>query len=314
MTDFPLLLESIRDLEDEHIKKIFELAKCFKEGSKSTPSSFFSPLSPPLIATNFFENSTRTKLSFTVAIKKIGAIPMDLGEAGSSLAKGESLRDTFLTQKAIGIKLGIVRSANSGELNRFKQSLPYPMINAGDGMHQHPTQALIDLFTMLELGLEVQNATMVIIGDSLHSRVSHSLIDLFPRLGGKLILCGPHGCLPEFIDSENIKIEHCLETALRSADWVYQLRVQKERHKVFSNKGFFNEYFTNYGLSTEKLDKLNIKPLIFNPGPAAIGTEISEKLIRSDLYMGNKQVENSVPIRMALLWLMLEQLHKEGRL
>jgi len=269
MTSLPLVLESIGDLEDHHLKKIFELAKSFKEGSYSIPPSFF-PTSPPLIATNFFENSTRTKLSFNVAIKRLGAIAVDLGQEGSSLAKGESLRDTFLTQKAIGVKLAIVRSSNSGELQRFKETPPYPLINAGDGMHQHPTQALIDLFTMKELGLNIQNSTMVIVGDCLHSR--------------------------------------------KAADWVYQLRVQKERHKVFNNKGFFKEYYEHYGLSLARLKKWDVKPLVFNPGPAAIGTEISTDLIRSDLYMGERQVEHSVPLRMSLIYLMLERLYQQEAL
>ena len=283
MTPFPVVLEAISDLQKDQIDELLAKAKKFKQGA---PTFKYAPL----VATCFLENSTRTKNSFVVAAKRLHAAYLNFDAQTSSLQQGEDLTETFLTLHAQGVNLGIIRSSVSGLLHPFKQNPPFKIINGGDGMHAHPTQALLDLFTMLESGLDPKGKTIAIIGDNLHSRVAHSLIALLTMYGARIILCGPEGCLPEHAPHPQVALEPSLEKTIKAADLYYLLRVQKERHKKFGKTDYFADYHLTHGLSLKKLQERQLMRPVYHPGPANIGVEIDLDLIKSPLYQGYQQV------------------------
>jgi len=193
MASFPSLLESISDLNRPHIDSLLTRAKFFKDNPHLTP---LNSTPKPIIATSFLENSTRTKHSFAVAIRRLGGLYLDFNAETSSLKKGESLEETFLTLFHQGINLCVFRSSVSHQLGQFRDQLPIKLINGGDGVNEHPTQALLDLFTLLELDGNLNGKTLSIFGDIIHSRVAHSLMKLLPQFGMKVLLSGPTEYLP----------------------------------------------------------------------------------------------------------------------
>lgn len=302
MISFPAVLESINDLTLEHVKYLLHVAKGFKRDSGKF--EIYSS-SKPVVATCFLEHSTRTRNSFVLAIEKLGAIYLNFDPDSSSLLKGENLEETFLTLRSQGVDLCIIRTSVSGELKPFINNPPFRIVNGGDGMHQHPTQALLDIFTMMESGFQPKGRTVAIIGDCLHSRVCHSLIDLLTLLGTKIILCGPSGCLPEHSPHPQVELCSDVNETILNSDLIYLLRIQKERHKKFGESHFFSDYPTTYGVTLDRLNKLNKKLPVYHPGPANIGIEIGSNLIKSELYMGHEQVRHSLFMRMALVQAML---------
>lgn len=309
MNNFPSVFESIKDLEKRQIEGLLTLSTKFKEYANDWQGLPVPFIKKPLIATSFLENSTRTKNSFAVAIQKMGATYIDFNAETSSLKKGESLEETLRTLQAQGIDLCIIRTSVSEEMAQLKKNPPVRIINAGDGTHQHPTQALLDLLTMKEIGMELEGKTISIVGDLLHSRVGHSLIDLLPMFGAKIILCGPKEFLPNDINNSNVSLSEDVDEAIQQSDLLYLLRIQKERHSG-SNGEIYETYPKKFGVSLDRLDKHNKNIPVFHPGPANIGVEISEDLIKSKNYFGYEQVHNSVYMRMAIMQAILQNNEK----
>jgi aspartate carbamoyltransferase catalytic subunit len=306
MNAFPSVLESIKDLSHKQIAGLLSLASEFKTYSRDWEGLPHPFIKRPVIATSFLENSTRTKHSFAVAIHKLGATYIDFNAETSSLKKGETLEETFITLNCQGVDLCIIRTSISGQMSQFKENPPIKIINGGDGTHQHPTQALLDLFTMTEIGLELEGKTVSIVGDNVHSRVSHSLIDLLPQFGIKVLLCGPKLYIPS--DSElppGVESTTDVDEAIMSSDLVYLLRIQKERHGEGDNAAYAS-YPEKYGVDLARLKRLDKKVPVFHPGPANVGVEIGEDLMRSKYYFGHEQVKNSVFMRMAIIQAVLQ--------
>lgn len=298
MSSFPSLLESTDDLSDNLISNLISRARSFKENPSMTPP--FSHILPrPIIATSFLENSTRTKHSFAVAIERLGGSYLDFNAETSSLKKGESLEETFLTLKHQGIDLCVLRTSISHQLAEFKKHPPIKLVNGGDGINEHPTQALLDLYTMLELSPNLKGKTITIMGDVVHSRVGHSLQKLLPRFGMNVQLFGPDSFIPE-----EKRTGKSREEIIRSSDFLYMLRIQKERHSSQENS-FYENYLEKFGVSLDILKKVNKLIPVLHPGPANIGVEIDQSLIKSSLYKGYLQVENSIYVRMAIIEAML---------
>jgi aspartate carbamoyltransferase catalytic subunit len=302
MASFPSLLESIDDLTQSQINELISRAQHFKNNPQFSP---FNTTPKPLIATSFLENSTRTKHSFAVAIRRLGGLYLDFNAETSSLKKGESLEETFLTLFYQGVNLCVFRSSVSHQLSEFRKNPPIKLVNGGDGVNEHPTQALLDLFTLLEFAPDLTGKTISIIGDNIHSRVGHSLIKLLPKFGMKVILSGPPSFLPEksTLPSGVELSTNRNETLLRS-DFIYLLRIQKERHGGVANADF-DHYLETYGVSLKLLKELNKIIPVLHPGPANIGVELDHDLIKSSLYKGYLQVANSIPVRMAIIEAML---------
>jgi aspartate carbamoyltransferase catalytic subunit len=297
MKRFPSILESTRDLSKDQIDILLSKAKSLKTGQN--PGFFFNQ-NPPILTTLFLENSTRTKTSFAVAMLKLGGHFLDFNVETSSLKKGESLEETLHTIKHQGINLLVLRTPTSHELSPFRENPPLKIINGGDGINQHPTQGLLDLFTLFDLGINPQGKTMAVIGDIIHSRVFNSLSDLFLRFGGKIIVCGPEEWLPRSLP-EGVESTSSLDSALKKADIIYTLRIQKERHSEQSS--YDQSYPEVFGINLEKLK--NPVP-VFHPGPVNIGVELSLDVLRSRHYQGYRQVQNSIFMRMAVILAMLE--------
>ena len=302
MTSFPSLLESIGDLNFTQIDVLLSRAKHFKNNPQLSP---FNSTPKPIIATSFLENSTRTKHSFAIAIRRLGGLYLDFNAETSSLKKGESLEETFLTLHHQGVDLCVFRSSVSHQLSQFKDNLPMKLVNGGDGVNEHPTQALLDLFTLMELSPDLRGKTISIIGDNIHSRVGHSLIKLLPQFGMQIILSGP----AEFLPNKNslpagVELSTDRDATVKNSDFIYLLRIQKERHEGKSNQHFEN-YLETHGVSLNLLKKLDKLVPVLHPGPANIGVELDQELIKSSLYKGYLQVENSICMRMAIIEAML---------
>lgn len=301
MASFPSLLESIDDLSHQQIEVLVSRSKYFKDNPHVTP---FHSAPKPIIATSFLENSTRTKHSFAVAIRRLGGLYLDFNAETSSLKKGESLEETFLTLFYQGVNLCVFRSSVSHQLAQFKESPPIKLVNGGDGVNEHPTQALLDLYTLLCLEPNLSGKTIAIIGDNIHSRVAHSLMKLLPLYGMKILLNGPSDFLPESSGLPvNVEIENSRDEAVRRSDFLYLLRIQKERHA--DGKSESDNYLKHHGVSLDLLKRMNKLIPVLHPGPANIGVELDQALIKSSLYKGYFQVENSIPMRMAIIEAML---------
>ncbi len=302
MHHFPSVFEVINDLSIEQIEGLLILSSKLK--NRQLETNFFAN-SVPFIANVFLENSTRTKNSFAIAITKLGCRYLDFNAQTSSLKKGESLKETLRTLSCQGIDLCIIRSSTSNILKELKLNPPMKLINGGDGLNEHPTQALLDLFTMKELSLPLDCKKIAIIGDSLHSRVAHSLCQLLPLFGCSVVLIGPPEFLPNSPPNESVTLSNNLEKEMPSIDYIYTLRIQKERHQ---GQGLDTEknYHELFGMSMSKLKKHQKFIPVFHPGPANIGVEIQQDIIDSTYYMGYEQVKNSIYMRMAIIITMLQ--------
>ncbi|AZN29265.1 aspartate carbamoyltransferase catalytic subunit [Flaviflexus salsibiostraticola] len=269
------------------------------------------------IAIMFFEDSTRTRLSFEAAAKRLSADVLNFSAKGSSLSKGESLKDTAQTLAAMGAEAFVMRHSASGAAHRLAHSgwIDAPVINGGDGTHQHPTQALLDAFTMRRhlvgadrLGQDLAGKKIVIVGDILHSRVARSNLDLLTTLGAEVTLVAPPTLLPVGIEGWNATIRYSLDEAIEDGpDGIMMLRVQHER-MTGAGGGFFpspEEYHRLYGLNMERMNRLPDHTILLHPGPMNRGLEISAEAADQDRSVVLEQVENGVYIRMAVLYLTL---------
>jgi aspartate carbamoyltransferase catalytic subunit len=261
----------------------------------------------------FFEDSTRTRISFEVAAKRLSADTINFTAKGSSLSKGESLKDTALTLQAIGADAVVVRHHDSGAPHRLAHAgwIDGSVVNAGDGTHEHPTQALLDAFTMRRHLGDLKGRRIVIVGDVLHSRVARSNALLLSTLGAEVTLVGPPTLLPVGVETWPVEIGYDLDQALAKCDAVMMLRVQKER----MNASYFpsaREYARRYGLDARRMTLLPEHAVVLHPGPMNRGMEISADVADAGRSLIVEQVANGVAIRMAVLYLLLSGARASG--
>ena len=254
-----------------------------------------------MIVSLFFEASTRTRTSFEIAARRLGADAISITAAGSSLSKGESLVDTLNTLVAMRPNAVVMRHSASGAPHFLARHLPIPIINAGDGTHEHPTQALLDARTILDFKPSLEGLRVAIIGDIAHSRVARSNIHLLAKFGADIVLCGPASLVPRELAeiAPGVRISYDMAEAIRDVDVIMMLRVQLERqHEASFPAG---EYFQYYGLRLEHLDLARPNAIVMHPGPINRGREISSEVADSQRSVILNQVENGVAVRMAVL-------------
>jgi aspartate carbamoyltransferase catalytic subunit len=249
----------------------------------------------------FYEASTRTRSSFEIAAKSMGAITTLVLSSGSSIEKGESLLDTAYTLRAVGADLIVVRHPNAGAPLLMAKHLDIPVVNAGDGMHEHPTQALLDAYTILRHKKSFKGLQVVIIGDIYHSRVARSAIHLLSKFGARITLCGPPEFLPELATSltSSLHITRSAEEAVRGADVIMVLRVQKERLAGMKIK--LQDYIARYQMTMTRLKLAKRDALLMHPGPIIRGLELTWEVADCPQSAIVEEVRNSVPVRMAIL-------------
>jgi aspartate carbamoyltransferase catalytic subunit len=254
-----------------------------------------------MVVNLFFEASTRTRTSFEIAAKRLGADSVSITASASSVSKGESLVDTLNTLGAMRPNAIIMRHAASGAPHFLQRHLEIPIINAGDGTHEHPTQALLDARTILDRGAKLEGLRVAIIGDIAHSRVARSNVYLLSKFGANTVLCGPASLLPEALKqiAPGVSLTTSMDEAIRDADVIMMLRVQLERQH---EPGFSaSEYFQFYGLRLEHLKLARPDAIVMHPGPINRGREISSEAADSQRSVILNQVENGIAVRMAVL-------------
>lgn len=295
-------LLGIRNLSVEEIKLIFDTADKFKE-VLNRPIKKVPSLRHLTIANVFFENSTRTKLSFELAQKRLSADIINFSSSVSSVKKGESLLDTINNILVMKVDMIVMRHPNPGAPHFVANNIDASVINAGDGTHEHPTQALLDSYTIREKLGKIKNKKIAIIGDIAHSRVAISNIYALQKLGAKVMLCGPSTLIPKYISSMGVQIENNIENALKWCDVANILRIQLERQK---DKFFpsLREYSLYYGINKKLLEKINKDIVIMHPGPINRGVELNSDVADSNNSIILDQVENGVAIRMAVMYLL----------
>lgn len=299
-------LLGIKDLTVEDIQLVFETADQFKE-VLNRPIKKVPSLRDITIANIFFENSTRTKLSFELAEKRLSADVVNFSASQSSVKKGETLVDTVNNILAMKVDMVVMRHSQAGACVFLAKHIDARIVNAGDGAHEHPTQALLDAYSMRQRLGDLTNKRVVIVGDILHSRVALSNIFALNKLGAKVVVCGPKSLIPRYIESLGVEVELNLDKALKKADVVNMLRVQNERMD-YSYFPSTREYVMQYGLTMDRLNRLDHTPLIMHPGPINRGVELSSELADSKHAIILDQVENGVAIRMAVLYLLAASL------
>ncbi|HIF49840.1 MAG TPA: aspartate carbamoyltransferase catalytic subunit [Cytophagales bacterium] len=295
-------LLGIKDLSIEEIELIFDTAKMFKE-VLSRPIKKVPSLRHITIANIFFENSTRTKLSFELAEKRLSADIINFSSPLSSVIKGESLLDTINNILVMKVDMIVMRHPSAGAPHFISNKINASIINAGDGAHEHPTQALLDSFSIKEKLGSLKGKKIAIIGDILHSRVAISNIYSLQKLGAEVMLCGPKTLMPKFISEFGVMIENDIKKALKWCDVANVLRIQLERQEI---KYFpsLREYSLYFGINKKLLDKINKDIIIMHPGPINRGIEISSDVADSKNSIILNQVENGVAIRMAVMYLL----------
>lgn len=301
-------LLGIKQLTVADLELIFSTAANFKEVI-NRPIKKVPSLRDITIANLFFENSTRTKLSFELAEKRLSADVINFSAAASSVSKGETLIDTVNNILAMKVDMVVMRHPNPGAHIFLSNHIDAAIVNAGDGAHEHPTQALLDAYSMQESIGELKGKKVVIVGDVLHSRVALSNIYCLQKLGAEVMVCGPPTLLPKYIAELGVKVSYDIMEALDWCDITMMLRIQLERQGGEKGVGvnFFpslREYHNMYGLTMERLNKLKKIPTILHPGPINRGVEISSEVADSSHAIILNQVENGVAIRMAVLYLL----------
>lgn len=299
-------LLGIKYINKKDIDLIFETADHFKEVI-NRPIKKVPSLRDITIANIFFENSTRTKLSFELAQKRLSADVMSFSAAQSSVKKGETLIDTVNNILSMKVDMVVMRHSSPGAAHFLSQNVKASIVNAGDGAHEHPTQALLDSYSIREKLGDVAGKKVVIVGDILHSRVALSNIYALQMQGAQVKVCGPKTLIPRYIESLGVTVESNLRKALEWCDVANMLRVQNERMDV----NFFpstREYAQQYGLDKTLLDSLNKEIVIMHPGPINRGVEITSDVADSSQSVILNQVENGVAIRMAVIYLLASKI------
>ncbi|MCU0417518.1 MAG: aspartate carbamoyltransferase catalytic subunit [Cytophagaceae bacterium] len=295
-------LLGIKDLSGKDIELILETAKHFKEVI-NRPIKKVPSLRDVTIANVFFENSTRTRLSFELAQKRLSADVINFSASASSVKKGETLLDTVNNILAMKVDMIVMRHASVGAPHFLAKHIKANIVNAGDGTHEHPTQALLDSFSIKEKLGTVGGKKVCIFGDILHSRVALSNIFALQKQGAEVMVCGPSTLIPKHIHELGVKVEHDIRKALLWCDVANVLRIQLERQTI---KYFptLREYSQYYGINKPLLDSLNKEIVIMHPGPINRGVELSSDVADSGHSIILNQVENGVAVRMAVLYLL----------
>lgn len=295
-------LVGIKELDQADIEQILETAAGFKEvlgrDIKKVPA-----LRGKTAVNLFYEPSTRTRTSFELAAKRLSTDVINFSVSTSSVVKGETLRDTALTIQALGADFIIVRHSCSGTAHFLADNLDASVINAGDGTNEHPTQALLDLFTIREKKNVISGLNVAIVGDILHSRVAKSNIYAFRKLGANVRLIGPPTLVPPYLKDLGTEVFSDMRSGLKDADIIMMLRIQMERQ----GKGFFpttEEYFRNWGLTPERLSMAKKDAIVMHPGPMNRGVEISSDVADGRRSVILEQVTNGLAVRMAVLYLL----------
>jgi aspartate carbamoyltransferase catalytic subunit len=298
-------LLGIKDLNPDDINLIFETADGFKT-VLNRPIKKVPSLRDVTIANIFFENSTRTRLSFELAERRLSADTINFAASSSSVSKGETLIDTVNNILAMKVDMVVMRHPYAGAGIFLSKHVKAQIVNAGDGAHEHPTQALLDAFSIREKLGDVAGKKVAIVGDILHSRVALSNILCLKQLGAEVMVCGPTTLIPKYIGSLGVKVEHNLLKALNWCDVANMLRIQLERQdiKYFPS---LREYTMLYGLNKQILDSLDKEIIVMHPGPINRGVEITSDVADSKQSIILDQVENGVAIRMAVLFLLAGQ-------
>jgi aspartate carbamoyltransferase catalytic subunit len=296
-------LLSVTQLQREDIVRILDTAESFREVGtrviKKVPA-----LRGRTVVNLFYENSTRTRISFELAAKRLSADVINFSTSGSSVAKGESLKDTALTLQAMGADAIVIRHSSSGAPKTLTKWVHGSVLNAGDGTHEHPTQALLDLFTVREHLPAFEGLRMAIVGDIRHSRVARSLTLAATKMGTQVTLVGPPTLIPPEATAWGAEVSHDLDGVLPKLDVCYMLRVQRERQR----QQFFpsvREYSRLFGLSRARVEALPEHALVMHPGPMNRGVEIASDVADLPRAVIEDQVTNGIAVRMSLLYLML---------
>src|SRR3984893_494103 len=296
----PAGLLGIEPLDRPEIEAILDRAKDFQpvEAQRINARDL---LRGRMVVNLFFEASTRTRTSFEIAAKRLGADAVSITASGSSVSKGESLVDTLNTLGAMRPDAIIMRHAASGAPHFLARHLPTPIINAGDGKHEHPTQALLDARTILDRRQTLEGLRVAIIGDIAHSRVARSNLYLLSKFGAQIVLCGPASLLPVELAqmTAGVTLTHDIQEAIRDADVIMMLRVQLERQHEAAFSA--SEYFRFYGLRLEHMGLAKPDAIVMHPGPINRGREISSEVADSQRSVILNQVENGIAVRMAVL-------------
>jgi aspartate carbamoyltransferase catalytic subunit len=301
-----------KDLTLDDIQLIFETADNFKE-IINRPIKKVPSLRDVTIANVFFENSTRTRISFELAEKRLSADIINFSSSSSSVKKGETLLDTVNNILAMKVDMIVMRHSSAGAPHFLARHIKANIINAGDGTHEHPTQALLDAFSMREKHKNLVGLKVAIIGDILHSRVALSNIFALKKLGAEVMVCGPKTLIPKYIETLGVQVELDVFKALQWCQVANVLRIQLERQQI---KYFpsLREYSLYYGINKQLLDKLDKEITIMHPGPINRGVELSSDVADSEHSIILDQVENGVAIRMAVLYLLASVKVKSGQL
>lgn len=298
-------LLGIKDIKREDIELVFETSDNFK-AIINRPIKKVPSLRDVTVANIFFENSTRTRISFELAQKRLSADVVNFSASSSSVSKGETLIDTVNNILAMKVDMVVMRHPAPGACQFLAKHIKAQIINAGDGTHEHPTQALLDAYSIREKLGTVKGKKVVIVGDITHSRVALSNIYCLQKLGAEVMVCGPTTLIPKHIETLGVKVEHDLIKALNWCDVANMLRIQLERQdiKYFPS---LREYAMLYGLDKQRLDALNKEIVIMHPGPINRGVEITSDVADSKHSIILDQVENGVAVRMAVMYLLAGQ-------
>src|SRR5579863_6219021 len=296
----PVGLLGIEELTRPEVEAILQRAR-FYQPVQTQPFKKLDTLRGKMIVNLFFEASTRTRTSFEIAAKRLGADTVSITASGSSVSKGESLVDTLNTLAAMHPDAIVMRHAASGAPHFLARHLQIPIVNAGDGTHEHPTQALLDALTILDRRPSLEGLRVAIIGDIEHSRVARSNVHLLSRFGVDIVLCGPPSLLPRELEqlAPGVRLAYEMTEAIRDVDVIMMLRVQLERqHEAPMSAG---EYFRFYGLRLEHLALAKPDVIVMHPGPINRGRELSSEVADSQRSVILNQVENGIAVRMAVL-------------
>lgn len=304
-------LLGIKYITEDDIQLIFQTADHFKEVI-NRPIKKVPSLRDITIANLFFENSTRTRLSFELAEKRLSADVINFSASSSSVKKGETLIDTVNNILSMKVDMVVMRHPNPGAGVYLSKHVNASIVNAGDGAHEHPTQALLDAYSIRERLGDVAKKKVVIVGDILHSRVALSNIFALQKLGAKVKVCGPKTLIPKYIEKLGVQYEPNLRKALEWCDVANMLRVQNERMDI-SYFPTTREYTQQFGVNKELLDSLNKEIVLMHPGPINRGVEITSDVADSKQAIILEQVQNGVAVRMAVLYLLASKIqHNEG--
>ncbi|MDD4527130.1 MAG: aspartate carbamoyltransferase catalytic subunit [Candidatus Margulisbacteria bacterium] len=296
-------LLGLKYLSATEIKEILEQATFFKQ-LFNRPVKQVPTLKNKTLVSLFYENSTRTKGSFDMAIKMLGAGSLNFAVSNSSVSKGETLVDTVKNLASMGVDGIIVRHSMAGVPEMIANNINIPVINAGDGFNEHPTQALLDMFTMIEQKGYIEGKKVTIIGDIKHSRVVRSNIWGLSKLGAEVTVCGPASLIPHGIEQMGCRVVHNVDDAIKDADFINVLRIQFERQR----SNYFpsvREYYHEYGITPARVKRAKEDVLIMHPGPMNRGVEISTEVADGPYNVILEQVSNGVAVRMAVLYLLL---------